>query len=63
MIDALLEQRIQCPYCGETISIILDLSAGYQTLIEDCQVCCQPIQLSYGLQDDQQIWLHAERTD
>jgi hypothetical protein len=36
---------VACPYCGEVIPIRLDLSAGDQTYVEDCQVCCQPIQI------------------
>jgi hypothetical protein len=36
---------ISCPYCGEDIQIRLDLSAGDQSYVEDCQVCCQPIQV------------------
>ncbi len=36
---------IACPYCGEVILIRLDLSAGAQSYVEDCQVCCQPIQV------------------
>lgn len=34
---------IACPYCGETIEVAVDTSAGSQTYIEDCQVCCRPI--------------------
>jgi hypothetical protein len=34
---------IQCPYCGETITVLVDDSAGEQRYIEDCQVCCRPI--------------------
>lgn len=34
-----------CPYCGEMLLIQLDLSAGSQSYVEDCQVCCQPIQM------------------
>jgi hypothetical protein len=34
---------IACPYCGETIEVAVDVSAGSQTYIEDCQVCCRPI--------------------
>jgi hypothetical protein len=37
---------IRCPYCAEMLQIQVDLSAGDQNYIEDCQVCCQPIQLS-----------------
>ena len=36
---------IQCPYCGETIEVAVDLSVKKQEYIEDCQVCCQPMTL------------------
>ncbi|MDF3983300.1 CPXCG motif-containing cysteine-rich protein [Luteibacter sp. PPL201] len=34
---------IACPYCGETIEVAVDVSAGSQTYTEDCQVCCRPM--------------------
>jgi hypothetical protein len=34
-----------CPYCGEPIQLHVDVSAGSQAYIEDCQVCCQPFQV------------------
>jgi hypothetical protein len=37
---------VQCPYCGESFETRLDLSAGSASYIEDCQICCQPIELS-----------------
>jgi cysteine-rich CPXCG protein len=42
---------IECPYCGEPITIRIDLSAGSQNYIEDCQVCCQPITISVPVSD------------
>ena len=39
------EILIQCPYCWEAISILVDCSVERQEYIEDCQVCCQPISL------------------
>ncbi|MFS8136937.1 MAG: CPXCG motif-containing cysteine-rich protein [Thermomonas sp.] len=36
-------QDVECPYCGEVISLALDSSAGSQRYIEDCHVCCRPI--------------------
>jgi hypothetical protein len=36
---------LQCPYCGEAIGTTVDVSAGANTYIEDCQVCCQPIEM------------------
>lgn len=56
--------EVQCPYCGETLTVRLDLSAGSQTYVEDCQVCCQPMQL--GVQVDEEGRLEgvsAERMD
>lgn len=35
-----------CPYCGEPIELSVDISAGAQDYIEDCPVCCRPMQVS-----------------
>ena len=45
-------QLIGCPYCGEQIEILIDASAGDQDYIEDCQVCCRPINLSVRIDRD-----------
>ena len=37
---------IQCPYCGEQFETAVDLSAGSFSYVEDCQICCQPIELA-----------------
>ncbi|MGA7965544.1 MAG: CPXCG motif-containing cysteine-rich protein [Gammaproteobacteria bacterium] len=36
---------IHCPYCGEPLDIVIDCTAGDQHYVEDCQVCCQPMEL------------------
>jgi hypothetical protein len=36
---------VQCPYCGESFETAVDPSAGSFRYVEDCQVCCQPIEL------------------
>jgi hypothetical protein len=36
---------VQCPYCGEAFETLADCSAGSATYIEDCQICCRPIEL------------------
>ncbi len=38
--------EVDCPYCGERFGTPVDLSAGSFSYIEDCQVCCRPIELS-----------------
>ncbi len=37
---------VQCPYCGERLETRVDLTADEPSYIEDCQVCCRPIEFS-----------------
>lgn len=32
-----------CPYCGQAVDLLLDVSAGAESCIEDCPTCCRPI--------------------
>lgn len=41
----------QCPYCGEPIELGVDCSVTEQEYIEDCYVCCRPIQVSAYVDD------------
>ncbi len=61
MSDLLLNETIHCPYCGEPISIELDLSVESQSYIEDCQVCCQPIQISYTAESGELTQINVEQ--
>ena len=46
------EHFFQCPYCWETISMLLDHSVS-QTYIEDCEVCCNPIEITVQFEAQQ----------
>jgi transcription elongation factor Elf1 len=47
-----IEKKFKCPFCFEKISMILDLSEeGTQSYIEDCEVCCRPIQITFSAQN------------
>jgi hypothetical protein len=37
---------VDCPYCGERYATPVDLTAGSFSYVEDCQICCRPIELS-----------------
>ena len=41
----LLQENVEtyCPSCGESIQLLVDCSIPEQEYIEDCQVCCKPI--------------------
>ena len=42
----MLEHFFNCLYCGEEISVLLDPSQPQQTYVEDCEVCCNPLEIS-----------------
>lgn len=54
------EHFFQCPYCWEEISMILDASIPSQTYIEDCEVCCNPIEVSPSFEDGVLIGFEAQ---
>jgi len=43
MINQLIEVGVQCPYCWEQITLLIDGSIEMQEYTEDCEVCCRPI--------------------
>lgn len=46
------EPTVTCPYCGEPITVVVDCTAGNQRYVEDCFVCCQPIELAITVAAD-----------
>ncbi len=39
--------NVTCPYCGESVTVAVDAGSGsFQQYVEDCQVCCNPWQVS-----------------
>ncbi len=52
MINDTEARKIQCPYCGETIEVLIDRSVSQQSYIEDCQVCCRPIDFNVNVDPD-----------
>ena len=42
----IVEHSFTCPYCWESITMLLDLSVEAQEYVEDCEVCCNPIAVS-----------------
>lgn len=54
-MNDLAERTEQCPYCGESIDLLIDPSEMQQNYIEDCQVCCQPITIDVTVTHDGKI--------
>ena len=46
------EIHIQCPYCLQAITVLLDTGVyGNTSVVEDCEVCCRPIEISYDVHE------------
>jgi hypothetical protein len=54
---------LDCPYCGEPISVLVDCSLEQQTYVEDCQVCCQPMVVQVVVDDEGVPGVYAQRED
>ena len=54
---------LHCPYCGESFATSADLSAGSQRYIEDCAVCCRPIEVALRVDDEGNLVGIDARTD
>lgn len=53
------EHFFQCPYCWAEISMLLDPSVAQQTYVEDCEVCCNPIELAPEFEDNVLVGFEA----
>jgi transcription elongation factor Elf1 len=55
----IIKRQFTCPHCGERISMLLDMSAGSQRYVEDCEVCCSPIEISYDAENGKLVRFDA----
>jgi hypothetical protein len=61
-MSLLNEQTISCPYCGESIDVLINAEDAEQDYIEDCQVCCRPITfvITENFNGDLSVSVHDE---
>ena len=54
---------IRCPYCRERFEVSVDLTLAHQVYYEDCQVCCNAIELTLVSVAGQLVSHMARRSD
>jgi hypothetical protein len=54
-MESIQEKTVDCPYCGEAIDVVIDCSVPEQNYIEDCQVCCRPINFSVAVDPEGEL--------
>jgi hypothetical protein len=55
--------EVTCPHCGEPITVFVDLSVESQSYIEDCSVCCRPMNVAYQAEDGELADIRVEAAD
>lgn len=59
----MLEHFFNCPYCWREISILIDTSIDKQHYIEDCENCCNPIEIDIQIEEKQLIRFSTQKAD
>jgi transcription elongation factor Elf1 len=54
------EYFFTCPHCWQEISMLLDPSVS-QTYIEDCEVCCNPIEVQVEVEQGEIVYFNADQ--
>ena len=63
MIHQLIETSVQCPYCWERFTLLVDGSVEDQEYVEDCEVCCRPIDFIVLVDEDGEVKVEARLQD
>lgn len=50
----MFEHYFFCPHCWQEVSMLLDASVS-QIYIEDCEVCCNPIEVNVVFNNEELI--------
>jgi hypothetical protein len=63
MINQLIETSVQCPYCWESFTLLVDGSVDQQEYVEDCEVCCRPIDFIVTIDELDRVSVQARLQD
>lgn len=59
MQNQIIETRVQCPYCWEQFILLVDASIDSQEYVEDCEVCCRPIDFIVDIDEQDRVQVQA----
>ena len=64
MYNELFEKTIVCPYCWEHFSLVIEPSCEIgDTYVEDCYVCCRPIEIYVASKSDEMVDIRINRIE
>ena len=59
MQNLVIGTRVQCPYCWEHFELLIDTSVEQQEYVEDCEICCRPIDFTVAVDSSGQPSVQA----
>ena len=63
MINRVVEVEVQCPYCWENFELLVDASIDSQEYVEDCEICCRPIDFIIEIDSADRLKVQARHQD
>ena len=57
----MIEHFFQCPYCWEQVSMLLDPSVNKTSFIEDCEVCCNPLEINAEFNNSELVFFKVDQ--
>lgn len=62
-INQLIEESVQCPYCWQSFTILIDASVESQEYVEDCEICCRAIDFCVEVDDQDRPIVQVKQPD
>ena len=59
----MLEEYFDFPYCWQNQLKMVDPSIENQNFIEDCEVCCNPIDFHIKVENNEVVLFNSEKID
>ena len=59
----MIEHFFQCPYCWQKISMLIEPTDEITVYVEDCEICCRPINIEYVFSNSELLNFNAFSTD
>ena len=59
-MNLIVEAEVECPHCGEPWVLTVDTTQGDYTTVEDCTVCCRPIQFTFSCEPGEVIGVDVQ---
>ncbi|MDT8415610.1 MAG: CPXCG motif-containing cysteine-rich protein [Flavobacteriaceae bacterium] len=58
----MIEYFFTCPSCWQQVSLLVDISIKEQNFIEDCEVCCRPLDFLISIENEEIVSFDVQLT-